>query len=136
MPLISVPTMKQVLVLEDDRDVLALLCLILRSKGYVVLAAGTADEAFQHAARCNAAGIDLLIADMVLTASTGVRVGLKLKQGMPDLKLLIVSGYPEDIWRDRNFEDLKELASDSVAILRKPFRPDILVERVRELIGA
>jgi len=127
--------MKQVLVLEDDRGVLELLCLILRSSGYLVLAAGTAEEAFQQAARCNAV-IDLLIADMVLTVSTGVRVGLKLKQHIPDLKLLIVSGYPEDIWLDRTFTDLNELASDAVAILQKPFRPDILVDRVRELIGA
>jgi two-component system cell cycle sensor histidine kinase/response regulator CckA len=126
--------MKQVLVLEDDRCVLELLCLILQSNGYLVLAAGTAEEALQQAARCNAV-IDLLIADMVLTVSTGVRVGLKLKQHMPQLKLLIVSGYPEDIWLDRTFADLKELASDAVAILPKPFRPDILVERVRELIG-
>ena len=72
---------------------------------------------------------------MVLTVSTGARVGLKLKQCMPHLKLIIVSGYPEELWWDRTFADLKELASDA-AILRKPFRPEILVEKVRQLIGA
>ena len=91
--------MKLVLVLEDDRGVLDLLCLILSGQGYVVLAAGTAEEAFRHAAECKE--IDLLIADIVLTASSGIRVGLQLKRRIPHLKILLVSGYPEHAWRSR-----------------------------------
>jgi DNA-binding response OmpR family regulator len=126
--------MKTVLILEDDRGVLDLLCLILASAGYVVLPAHTAEETFQHAARCRG-GIDLLIADMVLCKSTGIRIGLQLKKSIPHLKILLVSGYPEHIWRDRDFGALEECASDAVAILRKPFRPEILVEKVGALIG-
>ena len=126
--------MKLVLVLEDDRRVLDLFCLVLEGKGYAVLRATVAEEAFQHAAR-RRAQVDLLVADVVLTASTGIRVALQLRQSIPRLKILLVSGYPVSAWRDQDCAELNELPSDSVAVLQKPFRPEVLIERVRKLIG-
>jgi CheY-like chemotaxis protein len=120
-------------VLEDDRGVLDLLCLILSGQGYLVLPAGTAEEAFRHAAQYEA--IDLLIADIVLTASSWIRVALQLKRCIPHLKILLVSGYPEHAWREQDCAELRELPPDAVAILQKPFRPDMLVQRVGTLIG-
>ena len=126
--------MKLVLVLEDDSRVLDLLCLVLEAKGYAVLRAGIAEEAFQHAERCGA-HVELLIADVMLTVSTGIRVGLQLKQLIPHLKILLVTGYPLNVWRDQDCAELRELPSDSVAILQKPFTPEILLGSVRKLIG-
>jgi two-component system cell cycle sensor histidine kinase/response regulator CckA len=126
--------MKTVLVLEDDRRVLDFLCLVLTSKGYAALDAGTAEEALWHAENCGTHGthIDLFIADVVLTVSTGIRVGVQMKRSIPELKVILTSGYP---WSDQNQADLGELAPDSVTILRKPFSPAILLEQVHKLIG-
>ena len=93
--------MKVVIVLEDDRRVLDLFCLVLEGKGYAVLRAGVAEEAFQLAER-SGTQVDLLIADVVLTASTGIQVALQLRQSIPRLKILLVSGYPVSAWRDQD----------------------------------
>src|SRR5690349_13309 len=125
--------MKSVLILEDDRSVLDLLCLILVSKGYSVVAATTAEEALQVAAR-RKRGIDLLIADIVLTFSSGIQVGVNLRRRMPCLKMLLISGYPEAAWRSEDLADLSRLPTDAFSILQKPFLPEMLVAKVGQLI--
>jgi two-component system cell cycle sensor histidine kinase/response regulator CckA len=127
--------MKVVLILEDDPCVLDLLCLILRSRGYAVVAAVTAEDALGAAAR-HTPKIDLLIADIVLTFSTGIQVGAQLRRRMPSLKILLISGYPADVWRDNDWAQMRELPDDALRILQKPFFPQTLMDKVVELIGS
>src|SRR5689334_4959432 len=104
---------KRVMILEDDQLVLDLFCLVLSSKGYAVLPARTAQEALRQAAACES-NIDLLIADVVLTASTGIQVALQLKQRLPHLKVLLVSGYPLEAWREQDCARLETFQSQAV----------------------
>lgn len=124
----------KVLILEDDCRVLDLLCLILSSRGYDVIAASTAKEALKYATQAEPV-IDLLIADIVLTFSSGIQVGVQLRRRIPRLKVLLISGYPVDAWRDEDHADLTEFPADSMVVLSKPFLPELLIEKVGRLIG-
>jgi CheY-like chemotaxis protein len=123
-------TMKTLLVLEHEAPVMKLLLHVLRH--YTVLKATTAEQAlrlfFYHARQ-----IDLLVADATLPTSSGLYVALLLRAEIPNLPVILTSGYPLS---NRDFADLERLGSTSVVILPKPFQPQVLSEAVRQLVGA
>jgi CheY-like chemotaxis protein len=128
-------TVKTILVLEDEPILLKLLLLILRRSGYTVLEAAAAEEALWKF-HDNNSFLDLMIADVNLPASSGIQVALLLRAEIPDLSVILTSGYPATAWTARDSADLWRLGPDSVRILQKPFRPLTLLNTVRELTGA
>jgi DNA-binding response OmpR family regulator len=124
--------MPQILVLEDESILLRLLRRVLRQ--YAVLEASTAEEALQRFAD-NKRTIDLLIADVSLPDSSGVHVALSLRLENPGLPVILTSGYPVCGWCDRDYSALQRLGADSVTVIQKPFQSQVLLRRVRELIG-
>lgn len=126
--------MKTVLVLEDNAPILALIRMAVESQGYTVLAATSAQEAFERFEE-NDAAVDLLITDVKLPESSGIRVALELRSLLPYLKIIVTSGYPRSAWDEQDAAELDELPSDSVVILQKPFVPATLLECIHRLIG-
>lgn len=126
--------MKTVLVLEDDVSILALIRLVVEQKGYKVLEATSAEQAFQRFEE-NDAHVDLLITDVTLPVSSGIRVALELRALLPYLKIIITSGLPSAMWNDQDGAELDELPSDSVITLQKPFVSATLLDSVHRLIG-
>jgi CheY-like chemotaxis protein len=106
--------------------------LILRPNGYRVLETRTAETAIGIAYTEH---IDLLIADVAPPCS-GIHVACQLKAWMPDLRIILSSGYPPVMWDEQQTAELSELPSDSVRVLRKPFFPTELLRTVEQLIGA
>jgi CheY-like chemotaxis protein len=125
--------LKRILVVEDDNTILALIRIVVERSGYAVLEATSAQQAFQHLEKH--AHIDLLIADVTLPASSGIRVALELRYLLPRLKVIVTSGYPRALWNEQDAAELDELPSDSVAVLQKPFVPKTLLEKIHRLIG-
>jgi CheY-like chemotaxis protein len=133
-PCKSVPfvAMKTLLVLEDDLSVMMILRLMLEQ--YSLIEASTAEQAlrlFTDGGR----KIDLLVADVTLPTSSGIQVALLLRSEVPDLPVILTSGYPMSAWSDRDSADLERLGGNSVAILPKPFQGKALSDEVRELLG-
>jgi len=79
--------------------------------------------------------IDLLIAD-VTPPCCGILVAFQLKAWRPDLRTILTSGYPVNMWDEQQAAELSEIPSDSVRVLQKPFLPKDLLRTVDELIGA
>jgi CheY-like chemotaxis protein len=77
----------------------------------------------------------LLIADVTPPCS-GIHVASHLIAWMPDLRIILSSGYPPDMWDEQQTAELSKLPSDSVHVLRKPFFPAELLRTVEQLIGA
>ena len=124
--------MKTLLVLEDDSSVMMILRLMLEQ--YSLIEASTAEQAlrlFTDGGR----KIDLLVADVTLPTGSGIQVALLLRSEVPDLPVILISGYPVSAWSDRDSADLERLGSRSVAILPRPFQGNALSDAVRELIG-
>ena len=124
--------MKTLLVLEDEALVMRLLRQVL--KQYNIVEATSAEQAIQLSQGCDPR-IDLLLADVTLPISSGVRVALSLRCENPDLPVILTSGYPLSDWSERDTAGLTRLSSKSLIILQKPVPPRQLLSAVAELIG-
>lgn len=125
---------KTVLVLEDNVSILALFRMVVEREGYTVLAATSAQQAFERFEE-NDAQVDLLLTDVTLPEGSGIRVALELQSLIPCLKIIIMSGFPSTMWRDEDAAAIDELPSDSVITLQKPFVPGTLLDSIHTLIG-
>ena len=117
-----------VLVVEDDPSVRRLAVLGLSANGYAVLEAGDAGEAVELAA--TAARIDLLVSDVVMPGMRGPELAVRLRQMRPEIRLLLVSGHAgtREAFRDNE--------GKVIQLLAKPFTPDRLAHKVREILDA
>jgi CheY-like chemotaxis protein len=118
-----------VLLVEDEPEVRRVCALALARLGYTVLEA----EAPEHAIRLCASGdtrVDVVLADVVMPGMSGVAMFERLRALRPGLRVLFMSGYT-----DRQIVDASTL-SESAAFMNKPFTPDTLGKRLRELLDA
>jgi CheY-like chemotaxis protein len=127
--------MKSILVLDDEFKLLKLVCRLLQRHGYSTLEAGNADEALRLF-HDHHGEVELFIADICLPTGSGIQVAMDLRVDLPDLRILLVSGYPQNAWSVRDSALFRALGSHLVSILQKPFTPQILMNRIDRLIGA
>ena len=118
-----------ILVVEDEEVVRNLVRNLLRTFGYNVLEARQGEEALQILQR-QPNGVDLVITDIVMPVMGGRQLGEHLASLNPNIRILYMSGYT-DVAVVRQ----GTLGSD-VAFLQKPFTPDVLARKVREVLDA
>jgi two-component system, cell cycle sensor histidine kinase and response regulator CckA len=115
------------LLVEDDPGIRKVARRILEMQAYTVLVAGTPGEALEIAAQYEGR-IDLLLTDVVLPGQTGPRLAEILLRERPGLPVLYMSGYTDDaIVRNGQL-------SPDTEFLAKPFTPDTLHRRVRQIL--
>ena len=118
---------EQILLVEDDADVRLLARLLLEQQGYSVLDAGNGAEALAVEA-AHDGPLHLLVTDVVMPTMNGVELAARLAERRPEVPVLFMSGYTEDAAGPRG------LVSDDAHFLAKPFEPEDLVSRVRDLL--
>jgi DNA-binding response OmpR family regulator len=118
-----------VLLVEDDAGVREVAARALREGGFQVLDAGGAGDALELATRAPGP-VDVLVTDVVMPGMNGKALAEELRRRRPGLKVLFVSGYPDDIIGRHGVLDA------GVEFLPKPFTPAALVERVGALMSA
>jgi CheY-like chemotaxis protein len=116
-----------ILLVDDEEGVRNLLSAILKSNGYDVLDANNGAAALATYEK-NAHKIDLLVTDIVMPQMTGFELARQLGDRSPALKILYMSGY-----RDNALGGGGEVPR---AFLHKPFTPEILLSKVREVLDA
>ncbi|MBI4530030.1 MAG: response regulator [Candidatus Latescibacteria bacterium] len=117
-----------VLVAEDEPEVRTMIARMLQAQGYTVLEAATGEEALRITQTYAGEPIHLLVADVVMPQMGGKEVADQLRTMYPDLKVLFVSGYVEDTVVQYGVLDPGEV------FLQKPFTPDVLARKVREVL--
>ena len=118
-----------ILVVEDEPAVLALSQRALETQGYVVLAASDATTALRLVER-HGGMIHLLLTDVVMPGMSGRDLAHQLAARRPGTRVLYMSGYPGDaIVQHGEFQP-------GTAFLQKPFSPDGLARKVREVLDA
>jgi two-component system, cell cycle sensor histidine kinase and response regulator CckA len=85
-----------VLLVEDDCAVRELFRAILDHQGYNVLSAESAPEALAVAEAWRGEPIDLLMTDLSMPWKDGDDLALELRELLPKLKVIYISGYPAD----------------------------------------
>ena len=127
--------MSTILLVEDEPSILALMSEVLESSGHVLLKASAVEQALQKFEEADAS-IDLVIADVNLPGTSGIRVALDLRSLLPNLAIVLTSGHTPDMWDVRDVAKLNELPSESVAVLQKPFLPATLLQTVSRFVSA
>jgi CheY-like chemotaxis protein len=116
-----------VLIVEDEPLVRELARRVLARHGYDVLEAADGAEALELC-RGHAGRIDVLLSDVVMPGRSGPELAREVAQLRPDTKPLFMSGYT-----DAELEQYGVLAP-GIAFMGKPFTPEGLALRVRDLI--
>ena len=118
----------EILVVEDDPDVRALVAGLLNDLGYDTVEAGDG----QSALVCleEQPDIDLLFTDVVLPhGMSGQDVAIEARRRRPDLKVVFTSGYPDTGNGDRLVDD------DDTDFVRKPYRKSDLAEKLATVLN-
>jgi len=118
-----------ILVVEDQEELRKLARAILRRYGYIVIEAGNGGEALLHAERY-AGPIHLMLSEIAMPGMAGRELADRVKSMRPEMEVLFMSGYGERDIVDRRIPGV------GVSFLSKPFSPDALAGKVREVLGA
>ncbi len=118
-----------ILVVEDEDLVRRLACKILQSHGYTVLEAADASEALLKYEQHEGV-IHLVITDVVMPIFSGRELAERLTPSRPEIKILYMSGYTDDAIVHHGVLD------EGTAFLQKPFTPDALLRKAREILDA
>lgn len=116
-----------ILLVEDEPAVRGLVHETLRLHGYTVIEARHGIEALLAGTR-HLGPIHLLLTDVVMPQMSGPEVAEKLTTVRPEIKVLYMSGYP-----DHPVFAQGGIKRDT-AFLQKPFTPNVLVQKVREVL--
>jgi two-component system, cell cycle sensor histidine kinase and response regulator CckA len=118
-----------VLLVEDERAVRDLAREVMQRCGYSVLVAADGGEALAVAAKFSGV-IDLLLTDVVMPNMNGRQLASQLTALRPAMKVLYISGYTANaIFHHGVLEPGTEF-------LPKPFTPDLLARKIREVLEA
>jgi two-component system cell cycle sensor histidine kinase/response regulator CckA len=118
---------EKVLLTEDEEPVRRLTKTILEINGYQVFEASDGDEALALHEK-HRGEFDLIITDVVMPNMSGPQLAESLEAKSPGLKVLYLSGYTDDAIVRHGLLDQK------VNFLQKPFTPDALLRKVREVL--
>jgi two-component system cell cycle sensor histidine kinase/response regulator CckA len=116
-----------VLVVEDDDSVRRLARLVLQREGYQVLEARDGHEVLLLAEQYQGS-IHLLVTDVVMPELSGPQVAQRLLALRPETKVLYLSGYTAEALGHAGAPEADR------PFLQKPFSPDALVRKVREVL--
>ncbi len=116
-----------ILLSEDDQAVRDFTREVLEEHGYRVIApespAGTLE-----ASRAYAGKIDLLLTDVIMPGMNGKQVYEKIGEMRPEIKVLYMSGHPDDVIASRG------VVHDGVHFIKKPFSIYALTEKIRTVL--
>ena len=115
-----------ILFVEDEAFVRNVTSEVLRSAGYKVLTAKNADEALA-AYREYRGAVDFLLTDVILPGETGTTLAGRLRREDPELKVLFVTGYAEQLGLCKG---------ERAECLAKPFSTVVLLQRIKQLLDS
>jgi CheY-like chemotaxis protein len=118
-----------VLLVEDDGAVRGLARRMLAHAGYSVIEADRPSEAVERV-RAHPGTIHLLLTDVILPETSGPDLAEHLLALVPGLRVLFVSGYTG------GHLAAEDVFASGLAFLAKPFSPEALLGRVREVLDA
>jgi len=118
-----------ILVVEDDDALRNLGREILERQGYRVLDAGNGIEALRIS-EAHRGQIHLMITDVVMPKMGGKKVADRSQPLYPQMKVIYMSGYTDNSIAHHG------ILAPGLNFLQKPFSPEVLARKVREVLDA
>jgi two-component system, cell cycle sensor histidine kinase and response regulator CckA len=116
-----------ILLVEDEAMVRGLSREVLQMLGYRVIEAANGDEALRYCHE-HAGPIHLLVTDVVMPGMSGPELAQLMMAEFPALRVLYLSGHTDMALGHHG------VMRSSAALLHKPFTPDALARRVRDML--
>jgi CheY-like chemotaxis protein len=88
-----------VLIVDDDESVLSFVDRVLSEAGYQTMTASNGPDAVELARRTP---IDLLLTDVNMPRMTGDELARRLRHDEPELKVLYLTGYSDQLFREKS----------------------------------
>jgi two-component system cell cycle sensor histidine kinase/response regulator CckA len=116
-----------ILLVEDESAVRDLTRRCLEKSGYNVLQAASAEEALDVVGR-HPGEIHLLLTDVIMPGASGPELARQLSSRRANLEILFVSGYTDETMTSQ------QILQPGASFLQKPFTPDSLARKVRDVL--
>jgi two-component system, cell cycle sensor histidine kinase and response regulator CckA len=118
-----------ILLVEDEARVRKLIVDVLTARGYRVLEATRGEEAIKLC-KTHQGEIDLAVVDVVMPELSGPELVRQIAPLRPGARVLYISGYTDEAIVHHGIPE------SGAAFLQKPFLPDALARKVREVLDA
>ncbi|UCF94532.1 MAG: response regulator [Desulfobacterales bacterium] len=118
-----------ILVAEDDPPVLNLIRQILTKQDYRIIEASSAAHCLEIAGNCQEP-IHLLLTDVVMPEMNGKELYEKIKEYYPEIKVLYISGYTDNLIADRG------ILRKGTHLIQKPFSMKALLTKIQEILDS
>ena len=123
----SIHGSETILLVEDEDALRSLARRVLEINGYTVIEASNGHDAIaccqQHDGQ-----IDLVVSDIIMPQMGGLELVNRLKTTCPEFKTLFITGYTDNTLIHNG------AIEQGNAVLQKPFSPDSLARKVREVL--
>jgi len=122
-------TVETVLVVDDNVFVLNTISASLRHAGFDVLTARSAGEALEIGGE-RSGPIHLILLDVILPGLDGPELASQFVRLHPETRSLFMTGLPDTP------RVAEQIVARGLALLLKPFLPQVLAQKVRDVLAA
>ncbi len=122
------PGWETILLVEDEEAVRDLIRTVLTEHGYDVIPARDPEHAVKLASSY-AREIHMLLTDVIMPGMSGRELADNVKLRRPGIRILFMSGYTDNVITTNG------MLEKGLAFLQKPFSPNTLVQKVREVLS-
>ncbi|MEJ5228302.1 ATP-binding protein [Thermodesulfovibrio sp.] len=119
---------KNILLVEDNKEVRGVIEEILRNNGYEVYSFSDGIEVISHFDKIKDK-IEICLFDVVMPKIGGIELYEKLRKMKPDIKVIFMTGYANNILQIQN------LIKEGQQIINKPFGIAELKKKIKEVLG-
>ena len=119
----------RILIVDDEPSLLKMMGVYLGRLGYSVTLANTTEKAWEEV-EAAPSGYDVAVLDGSMPGLSMQDLALKMLRANPSLCVVAASGYAVDT------AAMEAAAPGRVAVLQKPFAPEMLAAAVRRMLAA
>jgi len=124
--IVDIKGTETILVVDDESALLSLNCEILSQHGFNVLSAESAKQALET---LKSEKVALLLSDIIMPEMDGYQLAAIVKEKYPEIIIQLMSGFSNN----QNIDMIDEKLQQNV--LYKPFKSQVLLQRIRELLN-
>lgn len=118
---------KNILVVDDAEDIREVLKQILQYEGYDVITASNGKTAMEA---IDGKRIDLVVTDILMPEMDGMELVNKIKESTPETMFILMSAGGRLPMEEYDYLEVAKKLTGASVVLKKPFEPTELIDRV------